>query len=108
MSTSRRKSNCPNCGAVLNDFRCEYCGTIVHDFTYADVEKPFYLRLKIDDKIHTVGVYCSNVSIKSERLYDCCLRDDDGIFTRSKANQILIYDLRLIQCGNATIQKEDP
>ena len=25
--TLDRQTNCPNCGAVITDVRCEYCGT---------------------------------------------------------------------------------
>lgn len=49
----RRSINCPNCGAPLTDFKCDYCRTIVQDFTLMDESKPFYLRFKFYGTIYT-------------------------------------------------------
>lgn len=42
----KRSINCPNCGAVLNDFKCDHCGSIVQDFTGFNIDEPFWLRFK--------------------------------------------------------------
>ena len=45
------KTNCPNCGAVINpeQHKCSYCGTSYFDMSAIDFEngKPFYLKIKI-------------------------------------------------------------
>ncbi len=44
------KTNCPNCGAVINpeQHKCNYCGTSYFDMSTIDFEngKPFYLKIK--------------------------------------------------------------
>ena len=44
------KTNCPNCGAVINpeQHKCSYCGTPYFDMSAIDFEngKPFYLKIK--------------------------------------------------------------
>ena len=44
------KTNCPNCGAVINpeQHKCSYCGTPYFDMSEIDFEneKPFYLKIK--------------------------------------------------------------
>lgn len=44
------KTNCPNCGAVINpeQHKCSYCGTSYFDMSAIDFEdgKPFYLKIK--------------------------------------------------------------
>ncbi len=54
------KRNCPNCGAPykieLNT--CPYCGTLYFDMSAIDINegRPFYLKLKMDDKVFTSKV----------------------------------------------------
>ena len=44
------KTNCPNCGAVINPepHKCSYCGSPYFDMSEIDFEneKPFYLKIK--------------------------------------------------------------
>ena len=52
--------NCPNCGAPYNVelSTCPYCGTSYFDMSAIDINegRPFYLKLKIDNKIFTSKV----------------------------------------------------
>lgn len=66
-----RLKNCPNCGAMLNDFgRCEYCGSKVYDLTDIDVRTPglgktrTYLRIRTDYGILVVPVVCDQLNIQ--------------------------------------------
>lgn len=66
--------NCLNCGAPIEPFnhRCKYCGTSYFDLTSMDIneDKPFYLKIKIDNKIITqlVRVSSKTFTLKKIRL----------------------------------------
>ena len=55
-----KQRNCPNCGAPykveLNT--CPYCGTSYFDMSALNIDerRPFYLKLKVNDKIFTSKV----------------------------------------------------
>ena len=54
------KTNCPNCGAVINpeQHKCSYCGTSYFDMSAIDFEdgKPFYLKIKTKWKEQNVFI----------------------------------------------------
>ena len=54
------KTNCPNCGAVINpeQHKCSYCGTSYFDMSTIDFEngKPFYLKIKTKWNGHDVFI----------------------------------------------------
>ena len=63
--------NCLNCGAPIEPFnhKCKYCGTSYFDLTSMDINgnKPFYLKIKIDNKIITQLVRASTKSFTLEQ-----------------------------------------
>ena len=63
--------NCLNCGAPIEPFnhKCKYCGTSYFDLTSMDINgnKPFYLKIKIDNKIITQLVRASAKSVTLEQ-----------------------------------------
>lgn len=65
------KLNCLNCGAPIEPFnhKCKYCGTSYFDLTSMDINgnKPFYLKIKIDNKIITQLVRASSKSFTLEQ-----------------------------------------
>ena len=68
------KTNCPNCGAVMDSDKCQYCGTIMYDFACIDADNPFYIKIKRNGIIHRFKVllFNSEISISSkeqEMLY---------------------------------------
>lgn len=67
--------NCLNCGAPIEPFnhKCKYCGTSYFDLTSMDINgnKPFYLKIKIDNKIITqlVKVSSNSITLKQSNIY---------------------------------------
>ena len=47
----REKTNCPNCGAPINQTICPYCGTAFYDFATLDDEKQTYIQAKIGGQL---------------------------------------------------------
>ena len=46
------KTNCPNCGAPIEDVRCPYCNTIFYDFAALSLDEPVYIRIKNREEIY--------------------------------------------------------
>ena len=59
----RDKLNCPNCGAPISGFRCEYCGTQFWDLADMELNRDGYLRIRIRDEIISVKAIPTNISI---------------------------------------------
>ena len=48
-----KNTNCPNCGAPITGYKCEYCGTQFYDFTNMELNEAGYIRIKAYDQILT-------------------------------------------------------
>ena len=59
----REKTNCPNCGAPIDSEKCEYCGTVFLDFAAMDADKPFFMKIKSEDKVFIVKVRLTDASM---------------------------------------------
>lgn len=44
-------TNCPNCGATIENPICPYCGTILYDFANIDANSYSYIRIKIGNDL---------------------------------------------------------
>ena len=70
-----KQTNCPNCGAPIHDYICDYCGTIfptdLEDFNGRNA-----LLIAIDDDKNLFLQNLSIGSIKSEKCYSALYRDD--------------------------------
>lgn len=55
---------CPQCGAPIEDEKCPYCGVVFYDFACCDVRKPFFLKIKCDDKIHIFKVKMEECAVE--------------------------------------------
>lgn len=44
---------CPNCGAPVSGWECNYCGAVFYDFSSIDVsfDKPIFIRFKHEGKV---------------------------------------------------------
>ena len=68
-SKIKESKNCPNCGAPIEADKCPYCGTVFVDFTCMDVDKPFFMKIKKDDKIFIVKVMLRSLEIRCDDPY---------------------------------------
>lgn len=60
-------TNCPNCGAPLSGWRCEYCGAAFYDFSSLDIsfDKPIFMRFKFEGKILQTKVRLTNFTVNT-------------------------------------------
>lgn len=47
----KEELNCPNCGAVITGFKCEYCGTQFFNLADIDLQEAGYLRVRTGDAV---------------------------------------------------------
>ena len=68
------KTNCPNCGAPIEDIRCPYCNTIFYDFAALSLDEPVYIRIKNRGEIYMFKAVISNcdISIQSDTYDTYC------------------------------------
>lgn len=57
-------TNCPNCGAVITEYRCSYCGTRIVDF--ADITPLSHEIIYVRIQDHILPVRCTNLSLNFE------------------------------------------
>ena len=53
--------NCPNCGAPIQNERCDYCGTIMYDFSCIDISSPCYVKIKVGGRILQAKMYVGDL-----------------------------------------------
>ena len=44
ITRAKGKTNCPNCGAPIQNDHCEYCGALLVDVCCIPENEPFYLK----------------------------------------------------------------
>lgn len=73
-------TNCPNCGAPIHDYICEYYGTVFPTDLEAFNGRNTLL-ISIDDDRNLLLQNLSISSIETERLYDRLYCDNECYFT---------------------------
>lgn len=63
----REKLNCPNCGAVIENYKCPYCGSIFYDFAQFEIGQESYIRLKLNGQLLIFKAFLQNFEIHRER-----------------------------------------
>ena len=60
-------TNCPNCGAPLSGWQCEYCGAAFYDFSSLDIsfDKPIFMKFKFEGKILQTKVRLTKFSVNN-------------------------------------------
>ena len=59
-------TNCPNCGAPIDNYhcvKCPHCGTDYYDFAPMELGKPFYMKFKKGGKTMIARVVLSDFNI---------------------------------------------
>lgn len=64
----REVLNCPNCGAPIAGDRCPYCGTVFYDFASIDMDKPSYIKMRLNGHVVMFKGILRNVDI--EMVFD--------------------------------------
>lgn len=76
-------NTCPNCGAPISGWECNYCGAVFYDFSSIDIsfDKPIFMRFKYSGKILETKVRLNNFNVTTEPedtrfycggfVYDC-------------------------------------
>ena len=76
-------NTCPNCGAPISEWECNYCGAVFYDFSSLDIsfDKPIFMRFKHDGKILETKVRLNNFNVTTNpedtsfycdnRVYSC-------------------------------------
>lgn len=85
----KQLTNCPNCGAPIHDYICDYCGTIFPTDLKAFNGRNALL-ISIDDDKNLFLQNLSINSIKNERYYDNLYSDNSIYYTFENSNEISI------------------
>lgn len=59
----REVLNCPNCGAPIAGDRCPYCGTVFYDFASIDMDKPSYIKMRLNGHVVMFKGILRNVEV---------------------------------------------
>ena len=62
---------CPNCGAPISGWQCDYCGAAFYDFSSLDVsfDKPIFMRFKHEGKVVETKVRLTKFDVNSSPEY---------------------------------------
>lgn len=58
--------NCPNCGAPIETEKCPYCGTVFVDFAAMNTDRPFFMKIKYNGKVHIMKVMLTSMETRCE------------------------------------------
>ena len=85
------QTNCPNCGAVMTEDKCQFCGTILYDFACLDMDKPFYMKVKAGNKIIRLKTKVERFDIQHSVDNAPDLYCDDKLFSLIESEQISVH-----------------
>lgn len=69
-------TNCPNCGAPLTGFKCQYCGAIIFDFASIEVGKPVWINFKLGEHWVLAHVLPESASLYVEPMDEVVMYAD--------------------------------
>ena len=90
------KTNCPNCGAIvdLTKNECPYCGTPYFDISYMPLNRPFILKINMGTEenprilLMKVKVYAVDEHIEPPHLW--AFGEGERISVRETPRQLII------------------
>lgn len=109
MTINKAKTNCPNCGAVMTDDSCKFCGTIMYDFACIDIDKPFYMKIKHDDRIFRVKARLTNCELnKSSNAENSYYDNRSYCLMRAHESLSIHMDFDVLKDGNILALELEP
>ena len=61
-----QEKTCPNCGAPISSFECQYCGATFYDFANLSFDKPVYIRFKNHDgNVWLMNGFLNSMNVES-------------------------------------------
>lgn len=75
---------CPNCGAPISGWECDYCGAVFYDFSSIDVSfnKPIFMKFKHEGKVVETKVILTRFDVnQSPEYFDLYCDDDNQIYS---------------------------
>ncbi|MCR5652822.1 MAG: hypothetical protein K6F88_03385 [Ruminococcus sp.] len=75
MKSARDRLNCPNCGAPITSYKCEYCGTLFYDFANLELYEPSYIRLRIGDTLNIFRAVTTSIEV-TQSSPEVCYADN--------------------------------
>lgn len=69
--------NCPNCGAVITESKCEYCGTVFETKNLINLKGDnFKIELNVNGE--DILAYTSSVQVEYNHIFTNASRDING------------------------------
>lgn len=75
------KNVCPQCGAAITDEKCPFCGVLFFDFGCIDIDKPFYMKIKHNNKVWRYKVKLTNATRSCDADDTVCYADNSHFLT---------------------------
>lgn len=74
---------CPSCGAAITEEKCPYCGIMFYDFSAIDMDEPFFMKVKIRNKIHNLKVRATSIDVNYPINESVCYADNSEVYRQS-------------------------
>lgn len=65
MESTDKMTNCPNCGAPIEKYKCDYCGTYFIDVADIKERGVSYLRMQFGDETRLIKARLEETRIKN-------------------------------------------
>ena len=100
----REHLNCPNCGAPIDSNKCPYCGCVFMDFGELELDKPQWMRIKLNGKHYMIRVMPMEFSIHYTPPDTYALYADDKVINHCiSGHGTTEFDLRMISYDDLPI-----
>lgn len=99
----REQINCPNCGAPITGSKCEYCGSLFLDFSSIEINRPMWLRVKLDG--HLILLHVFPTTIRVDMRFDNSVLYADDIIREHISNPCydVTVEFQSTPCDDGTL-----